>query len=50
MGAPLPVLWALLAGRFIREMASFRLVKQIEVQSAAFLRGFQKVIDKDWCV
>jgi hypothetical protein len=29
-------------------MASFRLVKQIEVQSAAFLKGFQKVIDKDW--
>jgi hypothetical protein len=36
--------------KFIRDMANFRLNRQIEVQSQAFLRGFYKVIDKDWWV
>ncbi len=37
-----------LVRKYIRDVANFKLNKQMEVQSTAFLRGFNKVIDKDW--
>ena len=37
-----------LVRKYIRDVANYKLVKQIEMQSAAFLRGFYKIIQKDW--